>query len=156
MGRSSSSNSRSTSDDSTNLESLPLYSDLTIASPAELTAPNDTASPDEVRSFLVQLLVQNRKLHPDHARRIASKWNLGTGRELLSYTPSLYAEIFGLEDAWMVYKEAKVFILTQRKKGKPKVRCKLLDLIRWEWTINTNIHLQGSCSVYSWCCSAYP
>lgn len=141
MGRSSSSSSTSTLDDSTNLESLPLYSDLTIASSAELSAPSDKATPDEVRSFLVQLLIQNRALHPDHAKRIASKWNLGTGRELLSYTPSLYAEIFGLEDAWMVYKEAKVFILTQKDKDKPKVKCKLFIPVSLGADINTESHL---------------
>lgn len=156
MGRSSSSSSRSTVHDSTNLESLPLYSDLAIASPAELTAPSDKASPDEVRSFLVQLLIQHRALHLDHARRIASKWNLGTGHELLSYTPSLYAEIFGLEDAWMVYKEAKVFILTDKNKGKLKVECKLFVPVSLGIYMDTDSHSQGSCSVYSWCCSASP
>jgi hypothetical protein len=125
MGRSSFSSSRSSIDDSTNIEGLPLYSDLTITPPAELTAPSEKASPDEVRNFLVQLLIQNRGLHQDHARRIASRWTLGTGRELISYTPTLYAEIFGLEDAWMVYKEAKVFIITQKRKGKPSGKCKL-------------------------------
>jgi hypothetical protein len=124
MGRSSFSSSRSSINGNLNIEGLPLYSDLTITPPADLTAPSEKATPDEVRGFLVQLLVQNRGLHHDHARRIASKWNLGTGRELISYTPTLYAEIFGLEDAWMVYKEAKLFILTQRKKGKPSGICK--------------------------------
>lgn len=125
MGRSFSCSSSLTIDDRTNNESLPLYTNLTITSPIELTAPSDKATADEVRSFLTQLLIQNRALHPDHARRIASKWNLGTGRELISYTPTLYAEIFGLEDAWMVYKEAKVFILTQQTGGKPKIECEL-------------------------------
>jgi hypothetical protein len=125
MGRSSFSSSRSSINGDPNIEGLPLYSDLTITPPADLTAPNEKATPDEVRSFLAQLLVQNRGLHHDHARRIASKWNLGTGRELVSYTPTLYAEIFGLEDAWMVYKEAKLFILTQKKEGKQNEICKL-------------------------------
>lgn len=102
-----------------NGEGLPLYSDITVTSPGQLTAPGEKATPDEVREFLVQLLIRNRGLHPDHARRVASKWTLGTGRELISYPPLLYAEIFGLEDAWMVYKEAKLFIRTEKKKGKP-------------------------------------
>jgi len=96
----------------------------------------------------MQLLIQNRALHPDHVRRIASKWNLGTGRELLSYTPSLYAEIFGLEDAWMVYKDAKVFILTQKNKGKLRVRCKLFVSVSLVMAMDTDTHLQGSCLVY--------
>lgn len=126
MGRPSheSSSSRSSVDTSNGGEGLPLYSDITVTSPAELSVPAERATPDEVREFLVQLLVKNRGLHQDHARRVASKWTLGTGRELISYPPLLYAEIFGLEDAWMVYKEAKVFIRTEKQKGKPRDACK--------------------------------
>lgn len=126
MGRLShdSSSPRSSIDTTLNGEGLPLYSDITVTSPSALTAPSEKATPDEVREFLVQLLTQNRGLHPDHARRVAAKWTLGTGRELTSYPPQLYAEIFGLEDAWMVYKEAKLFIRTEKKKGKPKDICK--------------------------------
>ncbi|KAG9560901.1 hypothetical protein KCU71_g8745, partial [Aureobasidium melanogenum] len=122
MGRLShdSSSARSSIDTTANGEGLPLYSDITVTSPSELTVPAEKATPDEVREFLVQLLIKNRGLHPDHARRVASKWTLGTGRELISYPPLLYAEIFGLEDAWMVYKEAKVFIRTEKQKGKPR------------------------------------
>ncbi|KAG9593588.1 hypothetical protein KCU77_g7588, partial [Aureobasidium melanogenum] len=122
MGRLSndSSSARSSIDTTANGEGLPLYSDITVTSPGELTVPAEKATPDEVREFLVQLLIKNRGLHPDHARRVASKWTLGTGRELISYPPLLYAEIFGLEDAWMVYKEAKVFIRTEKQKGKPR------------------------------------
>jgi hypothetical protein len=148
MGRSSFSSSRSSINGDLNIEGLPLYSDLTITPPADLTAPNEKATPDEVRSFLIQLLVQNRGLHHDHARRIASKWTLGTGRELMSYTPTLYAEIFGLEDAWMVYKEAKLFILTQKKKGKPKGICKLIILVLLGWTIMLTIACRD-CNRYS-------
>ncbi|KAG9515371.1 hypothetical protein KCU93_g9487, partial [Aureobasidium melanogenum] len=122
MGRLShdSSSARSSIDTTANGEGLPLYSDITVTSPGELTVPAEKATPDEVREFLVRLLIKNRGLHPDHARRVASKWTLGTGRELVSYPPLLYAEIFGLEDAWMVYKEAKVFIRTEKQKGKPR------------------------------------
>ncbi|KEQ60271.1 uncharacterized protein M437DRAFT_54686 [Aureobasidium melanogenum CBS 110374] len=124
MGRLSHESSRSSIDTTSNGEGLPLYSDITVTSPGELTVPAEKATPDEVREFLVKLLVQNRGLHQDHARRVASKWTLGTGRELISYPPLLYAEIFGLEDAWMVYKEAKVFIRTEKKKGKLSDACK--------------------------------
>ncbi|KAH0025913.1 hypothetical protein KCU78_g4560, partial [Aureobasidium melanogenum] len=120
MGRLSHESSRSSIDTTSNGEGLPLYSDVTITSPGELSVPSEKATPDEVREFLVRLLIKNRGLHPDHARRVASKWTLGTGRELISYPPLLYAEIFGLEDAWMVYKEAKVFIRTEKQKGKPR------------------------------------
>ncbi|KAI5271547.1 hypothetical protein E4T47_05247 [Aureobasidium subglaciale] len=118
MGRISAESSRSSMSlgDAENGEGLPLYSDISVTTQGNLTAPGEKATPDEVREFLVSLLIKNRGLHQDHARRVAAKWTLGTGRELSSYPPLLYAEIFGLEDAWMVYKEAKLFIRTEKKK----------------------------------------
>ncbi|KAI4846786.1 hypothetical protein E4T44_04872 [Aureobasidium sp. EXF-8845] len=117
MGRlSHSESSPRSSIDSTANEGLPLYASLEVSTPDTLTAPSERATPDEVREFLVALLIKNRGLNQDHARRVASKWTLGTGRELTSYPPLLYAEIFGLEDAWMVYKEAKLFMKTEEKK----------------------------------------
>lgn len=117
MGRLDNSDASSRSSlDSTAEEGLPLYTSLDVTTPDTLTAPSERATPDEVREFLIALLVKNRGLNQDHARRVASKWTLGTGRELTSYPPLLYAEIFGLEDAWMVYKEAKLFMRTEEKK----------------------------------------
>ncbi|KAI5205134.1 hypothetical protein E4T39_03186 [Aureobasidium subglaciale] len=118
MGRISAESSRSSMSlgDAENGEGLPLYSDISVTTQGNLSAPGEKATPDEVREFLVSLLIKNRGLHQDHARRVAAKWTLGTGRELSSYPPLLYAEIFGLEDAWMVYKEAKLFIRTEKKK----------------------------------------
>jgi hypothetical protein len=125
MGRlsQSESSSRSSVDSAAN-EGLPLYTSLEVSTPDTLTAPSEKATPDEVREFLVALLIKNRGLNQDHARRVASKWTLGTGRELTSYPPLLYAEIFGLEDAWMVYKEAKLFMKTEeQKKETPSSKC---------------------------------
>merc|ERR1712227_511473 len=142
MGRLSHESSRSSIDTTSNGEGLPLYSDVTVTSPGELSAPSEKATPDEVREFLVRLLIKNRGLHPDHARRVASKWTLGTGRELISYPPLLYAEIFGLEDAWMVYKEAKLFIRTEKKKTKRHVGCcwnLWLDI----WRCGADVFLDG-------------
>lgn len=117
MGRlSQSESSPRSSVDSTADEGLPLYTSLEVSTPETLTAPSEKATPDEVREFLVALLIKNRGLNQDHARRVASKWTLGTGRELTTYPPLLYAEIFGLEDAWMVYKEAKLFMKLEEKK----------------------------------------
>jgi hypothetical protein len=117
MGRlSKSESSPRSSVDSTADEGLPLYTSLEVSTPETLTAPSEKATPDEVREFLVALLIKNRGLNQDHARRVASKWTLGTGRELTTYPPLLYAEIFGLEDAWMVYKEAKLFMKLEEKK----------------------------------------
>lgn len=116
MGRLSHSESSPRSSlDSTANEGLPLYTSLNVSTPDTLTAPSEKATADEVREFLVALLIKNRGLSQDHARRVASKWTLGTGRELISYPPLLYAEIFGLEDSWMVYKEAKLFMKTEER-----------------------------------------
>jgi hypothetical protein len=131
MGRQSSSSPRSSIDSTAN-EGLPLYTSLEVSTPDTLTAPSEKATPDEVREFLVALLVKNRGLNQDHARRVASKWTLGTGRELNTYPPLLYAEIFGLEDAWMVYKEAKLFIKTEeKKKEKLSSKCEFCFRILW-------------------------
>jgi hypothetical protein len=107
--------------DAPNAESPPLYSCSSLPQPSDipLSAPDPKATPDKVRDFLVRLLIQNRGLDADHARRVAAKWTMGTGRELSSYPPLLYAEIFGTEDAWMVYKEAKVFIRQEKMKNQP-------------------------------------
>lgn len=76
----------------------------------QLTPPLPTASPSEVRAFITELLILTRNLPAQHAKDIADKWQLGTGRELTTYPPSVYADIFGSEDAWMVYKESQLFI----------------------------------------------
>ncbi|THY13573.1 hypothetical protein D6D01_08315 [Aureobasidium pullulans] len=76
----------------------------------QLNPPLPTASPSEVRAFITELLILTRNLPAQHAKDIADKWHLGTGRELTTYPPSVYADIFGSEDAWMVYKESQLFI----------------------------------------------
>ncbi|THV90653.1 hypothetical protein D6D25_09687 [Aureobasidium pullulans] len=76
----------------------------------QLTPPLPTASPSEVRAFITELLILTRNLPAQHAKDIADKWHLGTGRELTTYPPSVYADIFGSEDAWTVYKESQLFI----------------------------------------------
>ncbi|TIA16638.1 hypothetical protein D6C80_04366 [Aureobasidium pullulans] len=68
----------------------------------QLNPPIPTASPSEVRAFITELLILTRNLPAQHAKEIADKWHLGTGRELTTYPPSVYADIFGSEDAWMV------------------------------------------------------
>ncbi|THZ55025.1 hypothetical protein D6C86_08955 [Aureobasidium pullulans] len=67
----------------------------------QLNPPLPTASPSEVRAFITELLILTRNLPAQHAKDIADKWHLGTGRELTTYPPSVYADIFGSEDAWM-------------------------------------------------------
>lgn len=81
----------------------------------QLNPPLPTASPSEVRAFITELLILTRNLPAQHAKEIADKWHLGTGRELTTYPPSVYADIFGSEDAWMVYKESQLFIRRARQ-----------------------------------------
>ncbi|THX94919.1 hypothetical protein D6D03_09462 [Aureobasidium pullulans] len=81
----------------------------------QLNPPIPTASPSEVRAFITELLILTRNLPAQHAKDIADKWHLGTGRELTTYPPSVYADIFGSEDAWMVYKESQLFIRRARQ-----------------------------------------
>jgi len=76
----------------------------------QLDPPLSTAAPSEVRAFITELLILTRNLSAQHAKEVADKWRLGTGRELTTYPPSVYADIFGSEDAWMVYKESQLFI----------------------------------------------
>ncbi|KEQ93186.1 hypothetical protein AUEXF2481DRAFT_31634 [Aureobasidium subglaciale EXF-2481] len=95
-------------------EKLPLYS---AAATSSLLPPQPTATPDDVRDFIAGLLVLTRDPPLQHARETASKWKLGTGRELNAYPPGVYADIFGSEDAWMVYRETQLFI-RGREKGK--------------------------------------
>lgn len=90
-------------------ESLPLYSNLDYEEAnTPLTLPEAAATPDVVREFLVQLLVSQRKLPLDHARRIAARWTMGSGRELWIYSPAMYNTIFGAEDGWVLYKDVRV------------------------------------------------
>ncbi|KEQ93047.1 hypothetical protein AUEXF2481DRAFT_42249 [Aureobasidium subglaciale EXF-2481] len=86
-------------------ESLPLYEPST---PLKLTPPDAKATPNEVREFLEKVLIENRGLEPGHAKHMAAKWTIGTGRDLLKYPIAMYTEIFGLEAGWMVYKEVKL------------------------------------------------
>ncbi|GAB7360126.1 hypothetical protein MBLNU230_g7889t1 [Neophaeotheca triangularis] len=88
-------------------EMLPLYTESHIQREADgsIKPPDAKATPDQVRDFIVELLTTKRSLHIDHARRVAAKWTMGNGQEMLSYPPSMYRDIFGFEDGWIVYKE---------------------------------------------------
>jgi hypothetical protein len=97
---------RSTTDE----ESLALYNNLehSESSTSTLTLPSQTATPDEVRRFLAQLLIASRDLSQDHAHGIASRWGPGTGRELAKYNAAMYTSIFGPEDGWLLFKDLHI------------------------------------------------
>ena len=99
-------------------ETLPLYEDVQVDSTAEIKAPDAKATPDEVRDFLVQLMLA-RGVGIDHARRVSARWTIGTGKELSAYPVAMYRDIFGAEDGWVVYKEVKTLIYAREfKKSK--------------------------------------
>jgi hypothetical protein len=90
---------------------LPTYEQFDSTDPATSDSPPEsTATADQIRDFVVHLLTTKRGLALDHARRIASKWTIGNGKELRSWPPSMYLDIFGREDGWVVYKEVKICI----------------------------------------------
>lgn len=74
--------------------------------PAELEPPGKTASPNEVRKYIVSLL-QRRDMDLKQATQISTKWRLGTGEELREYDRHAYTLIFGLEDGWAIHKDVR-------------------------------------------------
>lgn len=101
---------------------LPTYEQLQSTDPAATEPlPETTATADQIRDFLVHLLTSKRGLALDHARRIASKWTIGNGKELRSYPPSMYLDIFGREDGWVVYKEVKTCIIRAEQSMKTEM-----------------------------------
>lgn len=101
---------------------LPTYEQCqsTDGTTAEIL-PETTATADQIRDFLVHLLTSKRGLALDHSRRIASKWTIGNGKELRSYPPSMYLDIFGREDGWVVYKEVKICIIRAEQSKKTEI-----------------------------------
>jgi hypothetical protein len=101
-------------------------------------APNDVppavnATPDEVRDFITRLLINRRGLPQDHVRRAVAKWTVGSGRELRSYTPSMYLDIFGREDGWIIYREVKLCIYCEQNKSRGRFdRCKFWRFYFWK------------------------
>lgn len=94
---------------------LPLYEEFQEDAASADTLPEAKATPNQVREFIANLLVTRRNLPIDYARRAAAKWTVGSGRELRSYTPSMYLGIFGREDGWIIYREVHLTILYNHK-----------------------------------------
>ncbi|KAI7570913.1 hypothetical protein KC343_g1319 [Hortaea werneckii] len=97
-------------------EHLPLYGGFEHEQVDQNALPASTASPDEVRQFIMHILVSRRQLPTDHARRVAARWTVGSGLELRTYSPSMYLELFGSEDGWILYKEVKLMMHAESKK----------------------------------------
>ena len=118
-------------------ETLPLYEESQPSHTTPPTPPEPKATPDEVRDFLVQVM-QSRGIGIDHSRHVAARWTLGTGRELRQYPVGMYRDIFGPEDGWVVYKEAKSLYYKQEKEEALKHRtggCKCLLLAGHDYSV---------------------
>jgi len=85
--------------------------------PSNDVPPSINATPDEVRDFITRLLINRRGLPQDHVRRAVAKWTVGSGLELRSYTPSMYLDLFGREDGWIIYREVKLSIYCEQNKS---------------------------------------
>lgn len=96
-----------------------------------IQCPDAKATPDQVRDFIVELLTKRRNLHIDHARRIASRWTMGTGQELGAYPPTMFGEMFGYEPGLIVYKETRVALLDHSKAKHARVRAVVYKYVNY-------------------------
>jgi hypothetical protein len=71
--------------------------------------PDVRAKPDQVRDFISHLLIK-RAVPEEHVRKVVRRWSMGSGREMRSYDPAMYLDIFGCEDGWIVYREVRLCI----------------------------------------------
>lgn len=95
-------------------ENLPVYHRSEQAD--SKTLPASQASAEEVRQFIIHVLVSRRELPIDYARHVAARWNVGSGLELRTYSPSMYLEVFGRENGWILYKELRPIIDAESQK----------------------------------------
>ena len=111
-------------EDIDNGEELPLYENFQPTSSGLLAIPGTRATPEEVRNFVAQLLIEKRGLSVEDARSVACKWTRGSGQDLIDYPPGMYLDIFGHEDGYMVYKELHLFNRqNERDRGKQFSPC---------------------------------
>lgn len=89
----------------------------------KISPPEETATADDIRVFLTQLLISERGLFPDHAHDIASRWKTGNGKELRTYPAAMYLDIFGREDGWVVYRETKLCLARDKKTKVTPLHC---------------------------------
>lgn len=69
-------------------ETLPTYQ----PSVPDLRLPGKPATPDEIRTFLEQVML-SRGSNPDRAKQAAAKWTLGGGEELREYPAGMYRDV---------------------------------------------------------------
>jgi hypothetical protein len=109
-------------------DTLPLYEDTESGPSSDLSPPTETATPDDVRAYIISVMLA-RGIGLDHARRVAARWTLGTGRELRQYPATMFKEIFGPEDGWVVFKETRVPYYREDRKKPDHTRTILAALL---------------------------
>lgn len=95
--------------------------------PTELALPALSATPDEVRRFLV---TSQRKLTPQHAEIIARSWTIGSGNEVRTYCIAMYQRIFGLENGSILFTDIHRIIWANKVKVQ---EAKNLNLKKSKW-----------------------
>ncbi|KAM0716074.1 hypothetical protein Q7P37_008588 [Cladosporium fusiforme] len=95
-------------------EVLPLYGEDELLSHIA-AVPSVHATPHDICDFLTYLLVKKRGFAQEHARRVAAKWTVGSGLELRQYNPTMFFQVFGREDGWILYREVKVGLWREKR-----------------------------------------
>lgn len=85
----------------------------TLQSQPTPTFPKPAAPPEEVRLFMTYLL-REQGIPQSDAQDVAARWKIGRGREMGSYDPTIYFEIFGAEYGWILYREIKLRIHAEK------------------------------------------
>jgi hypothetical protein len=97
-------------------------STLSNPSPNTLHLPPSSATPTEIQHFLTHLLLTRHNLPQNQADQIASRWTLGSGRELYTYSPAVYINVFGPEEGWVIYKEVQILLWEEERSRKREGR----------------------------------
>lgn len=92
-------------------ERSPIYEETLNANNDHTTFPSKFAGPDEIRDFLMHLLIFKSRLSEEHAQKVAARWSTGSGGELRSLSLAGYLDTFGWTDGRIVYKEVSLEIL---------------------------------------------
>ena len=136
---------------------LPAYEQFPFtSSQASNTLPEETATPEQICDFLVQLLTTKRGISTEHASRIASKWTISSGKELRSFPPAMFTEIFGREDGYIVYREVKTLVYQleidekKEKKEQRTTQKRVMDGESYHPIVRSNVPLVPRETNYLW------
>lgn len=95
-------------------ESFPLFENLGSIQIDKVPAGSTTSA--EVRDYLTAVLKIRHHLPDDQAQRLISRWTMGRGFELRSYTAQMYLDIFGRDVGWVLYRDIQLEIYRTRRK----------------------------------------